>query len=58
MGFLMLLVLIWISLISRSNKILESMGDANSKVYDGVLFNTDAEKDDDEAVTGRENLGM
>ena len=34
------------------------MGDANSKVYDGVLFNTDAEKDDTEAITGKGNLGM
>ena len=34
------------------------MGDANSKVYDGVLFNTDAEKDDSETVTGKGNLGM
>jgi hypothetical protein len=58
MGFLLLLVLIWISLISRSNKILESMGENNSKVYDGVLFNTDAEKDDGETEIGKGNLGM
>jgi len=37
-GFMLLLILLWISLISRSNTILERTGKAHSKVYDGVLF--------------------
>jgi hypothetical protein len=56
-GFVILLILIWISLISKSNSILENIGDANSKVYDGVLFNG-ADKDFDIKEACRGNLGM
>ena len=56
-GFFTLTILIWISLIARSNKILEKIGDANSKVYDGVLFNG-GDKDFNIKEASRGNLGM
>jgi len=45
-------------LIVRSNSILEKMGDAQSKAYDGILFNSDAENDDSEELVGRRSLKM
>ena len=45
-------------MIVRSNSILEKMGDAQSKAYDGVLFNTDAQNDDSEEMVGRRSLKM
>lgn len=57
-GFMLLLILIWISLIARSNAIMESIGKAHSKVYDGVLFTTGAEKDNQERPISKKNMCM
>jgi hypothetical protein len=57
-GFMLLLILIWISLIARSNAIMESIGKAHSKVYDGVLFTTGAEKDAREKAISKKNMCM
>ena len=55
---MLLLILIWISLIARSNAIMESIGKAHSKVYDGVLFTTGAEKDTREKTISKKNMCM
>jgi hypothetical protein len=36
------LIITWISLIKHSKRIRTDIGDANSLVYDGILFNSDA----------------
>jgi hypothetical protein len=55
----MLIVLaVWIILIVQSKFLLRSDKDFRSTVYDGVLFNTDAEVDDTEEMLGPRNLKM
>jgi hypothetical protein len=46
--FLATSVITWISLIRHSKKIRTDIGDANSMVYDGILFNSAVEVDDSE----------
>ena len=53
-----LVLLILICLIVRSNSILGKMGEAHSHAYDGVLFNSEAEHDENEETVGRGNLKM
>ena len=57
-SFLILVLFIWIALIAHSNWILRADKDFRSTVYDGVLFNTDADQDPSEKVIDRKNLKM
>jgi hypothetical protein len=57
-SFLILVLFIWIALIAHSNWILRADKDFRSKVYDGVLFNTEAESDASENQIGPSNLKM
>ena len=55
---MLMLALIWVSLIVRSNTLLEKMGDGDSTAYDSVLFNSHAERDNTECEIGRRDLKM
>jgi len=57
-GFAMLLALIWVSLIVRSNALLEKVGDGDSTAYDSVLFNSDAENDNNENEISKRDFKM
>ena len=54
----MLLALIWVSLIVRSNALLEKVGDGDSTAYDSVLFNSDAENDNNENEISKRDFKM
>jgi len=56
--FFVLVNVIWIALIIHSNWILRADKSFRSTVYDGVLFNSEAERDNSEGLTGPRNLKM
>lgn len=56
--FLVLTLLLWITLTIHSQAIQRKHKEFNSKVYDGVLFNSDADEDATEGFTGRRHLSM
>ena len=56
--FLVLTLLLWITLTIHSQAIQRKHKEFNSKVYDGVLFNCDADEDAREGSTGRRHLSM
>lgn len=55
---MVLTLFIWIALIAHSKWILRSDKSFRSVVYDGVLFNSDAEVDPSEDIVGPRNLKM
>jgi len=55
--FLVLCLMLWTCLIHRSNAIQKDMGEFNSTVYDGILFNEE-EYDPVEEVLNPRNLRM
>ena len=57
-SFFVLVLFIWIALIAHSTWILRADKDFRSKVYDGVLFNSDAVADPTECITDSGNLRM
>lgn len=52
------MLLLWICMIGRSVSIYRSKGAFNSQVYEGVLFNTDATRDEDDDEIDDTNLAM
>lgn len=56
--FGVVVLFLFVALISHSKWILRSDKSFRSTVYDGVLFNTDAEEDSTEAIAGPRNLKM
>lgn len=52
------MLLLWVCMIGRSVSIYRDKGEFNSNVYEGVLFNTDAAKDEDDDEIDDSNLAM
>jgi len=57
-SFFILVLFIWITLIAHSQWILRADKDFRSKVYDGVLFTSEADSDPTENTISPSNLKM